>query len=367
MQFIHQLPEWPNFEWADAQLTTLVGDVRYQQGRLLGRMENFGFSLRKESSLATLTEDVVKSSAIEGEFLNPDQVRSSIARHLGLDIGGILPVATEVEGVVEMTMDATRNFKEPLTAERLFAWHSALFPSGRSGMRQITVGAWRTAASGAMQVVSGPLGNETVYFEAPNADRLQHEMDVFLKWFEADQPMDAVMKAGVAHVWFVTIHPFEDGNGRIGRALTDLLLARADCMGDRFYSMSASIERSRKEYYLQLERSQRGTLDITSWLVWFINCMRHALVGADQTLSKVLRKSRIWEVANNFQINARQRIVINRLIDDFEGKLTTSKYAKLAKCSEDTAYRDICALMEGGILVRNPGGGRSTSYELAEI
>jgi Fic family protein len=367
MQFIHEIPEWPKFDWTGAQLTTLVGDVRYMQGRLLGRMENLGFSLRNESSLATLTEDIVKSSAIEGEFLNPEQVRSSIARHLGIDIGGISPVAKEVEGVVEMMLDATQKFSEPLTAERLFGWHSALFPNGRSGMRKIETGAWRTAASGAMQVVSGPLGNEKVHFEAPHADRVENEMDVFLKWFEAKHPMDAVMKAGVAHLWFVTIHPFEDGNGRIGRALTDMLLARADGMADRFYSMSASIEGARKEYYLQLERSQRGTLDITSWLVWFINCMRHALSGADQTLSKVLRKSRIWEVANNTQINHRQRIVINRLFDDFEGKLTTSKYAKLAKCSDDTAYRDICALMDGGMLVKNPEGGRSTSYVFAEI
>lgn len=365
MRFIHEIPEWPNFNWTVP--TVLIGQVRHQQGRLLGRMENLGFDLCKESNLVTLTEDVVKSSAIEGEFLNPEQVRSSIARRLGIQTGDDIPVSRDIEGIVELMLDATQNYDQPLTADRLFAWHSALFPDGRSGMRKITVGAWRTAASGAMQVVSGPLGNEKIHFEAPHADRVESEMTAFLQWFETKHVMDPVMKAAIAHFWFVTIHPFEDGNGRIGRAITDLLLARADGMSDRFYSMSSQIEAERKEYYLQLERSQRGTLDITSWLEWFIRCMLHALTETEQKLSQILRKSRIWEVANRTLINDRQRKVINRLLDGFEGKLTTSKYAKLAKCSEDTALRDIRILLDSGILVQNPGGGRSTSYALVEM
>jgi Fic family protein len=359
------LPGWPNFDWTVP--TVLIGQVRHQQGRLLGRMENLGFDLCSESSLVTLTEDVVSSSAIEGEFLNPEQVRSSIARRLGIKTGDDIPVSRDVEGIVELMLDATQKFDQPLTAERLFAWHSALFPNGRSGMRKITVGAWRTAASGAMQVVSGPLGNEKIHFEAPHADRLKSEMAAFLEWFETKHVMDPVMKAAIAHFWFVTIHPFEDGNGRIGRAITDLLLARADGISNRFYGMSSQIEAERKEYYHQLERSQRGTLDITSWLEWFIKCMLHAITGAEQKLSTVLRKSKIWEIANRTQINDRQRKVINRLLDGFEGKLNTSKYAKLAKCSEDTALRDIRILLENGILVQNPGGGRSTSYALVEV
>lgn len=365
MRFIHKLPEWPKFDWTVPAV--LIGEVRHQQGRLLGRMGNLGFDLCKESNLVNLTEDVVKSSAIEGEFLNPDQVRSSIARRLGMASGENVAVSRDVEGIVELMLDATQNFDQPLTADRLFAWHSALFPGGHSGRRKITVGAWRTAASGAMQVVSGPLGNETVHFEAPHADRMESEMATFLQWFETRHVMDPVMKAAIAHFWFVTIHPFEDGNGRIGRAITDLLLARADGTSNRFYSMSSQIEAERKEYYVQLERSQRGTLDITSWLEWFIRCMLHALTGTEQNLSMVLRKSRVWEIANRTQINDRQRKVINRLLDGFEGKLNTSKYAKLAKCSEDTALRDIRILIENGILVQNPGGGRSTSYALVEI
>lgn len=329
-------------------------------------MENLGIDLSKESNLVTLTEDVVKSSAIEGEFLNPEQVRSSIARRLGIQAGDDLPVSRDVEGMVELMLDATQNFDQPLTAERLFTWHSALFPNGRSGMRKITVGAWRTAASGAMQVVSGQLENETVHFEAPHAHRLEAEMATFLKWFETDHPMDPVIKAAIAHFWFVTIHPFEDGNGRIARAITDLLLARADGMSERFYSMSSQIEAQRKEYYLQLERSQREDLDITGWLEWFFNCMLRTLSGTGQKLSTILRKSRIWETANRASINERQRTVINRLLDGFEAKLTTSNYAKLAKCSEDTALRDIRLLLDHGILEQNAGGGRSTSYALVE-
>ncbi len=364
MRFIHEMAEWPKFDWKVSELTALVGHVRFQQGRLLGRMEKLGFDLCKESNLVTLTEDVVKSSAIEGEFLNPGQVRSSIARRLGIKVDEVVPVNRDVEGIVDLMLDATQHYDQPLTAARLFGWHSALFPSGRSGMRKITVGAWRSAASGAMQVVSGPLGNEKIHFEAPHADRLEFEMATFLEWFEKKHFMDPVMKAAIAHFWFVTIHPFDDGNGRIARAITDLLLARADGMSDRFYSMSAQIEAERREYYLQLERSQRGTLDITDWLEWFIRCMSRALERTEQKLATIVYKSRVWEIANSGPVNERQRIVINRLLDGFEGKLTTKKYAILAKCSEDTALRDIRILLNRGILLQNLGGGRSTSYAL---
>ena len=330
-------------------------------------MEGLGFQLRNEASLATLTSDVVKSSAIEGEVLNPELVRSSIARRLGMDIGGAASINRDVEGIVEMMLDATQRFAEPLTAERLFGWHASLFPTGRSGMHKITVGAWRPAEIGAMQVVSGAIGRENVHFEAPTAEKLESEMTALIQWFESRDEMDPVLRAALAHLWFVTIHPFEDGNGRIGRAIADMALARADGAKERFYSMSSQIEAERKDYYLNLEQSQRGTLDVTSWMEWFLGCLERAIAGADETLSKVLRKAKIWDRVNQGLVNERQRAVINRLMDDFVGKLTSSKYAKLAKCSEDTALRDIRALIERGIFVQNEGGGRSTSYALVEL
>jgi Fic family protein len=345
----------------------VLAEVRHKQGRLLGRLEGLGFQLRNEASLATLTSDVVKSSAIEGEVLNPELVRSSIARRLGMDIGGAASINRDVEGIVEMMLDATQRFTEPLTAERLFGWHASLFPTGRSGMHKITVGAWRPAENGAMQVVSGAIGRENVHFEAPSAEKLESEMTALIQWFESRDEMDPVLRAALAHLWFVTVHPFEDGNGRIGRAIADMALARADGAKERFYSMSAKIEAERKDYYLNLEQSQRGTLDVTSWMEWFLGCLERAIAGADETLSKVLRKARIWDRVNQGLVNERQRAVINRLMDDFVGKLTSSKYAKLAKCSEDTALRDIRALMERGIFVQNEGGGRSTSYALVEL
>jgi Fic family protein len=366
MQYIHEIPEWPKFTWDVTKLTVLIGEVRYRQGRLLGQMKTLGFEIGTESSLVTLTEDVVKSSAIEGEILDPVEVRSSIARRLGMETGGGLPINRDVEGMVEMLLDATQNYELPLTSDRLFAWHSTLFPTGRSGMRKITVGAWRTEDSGPMQVVSGPLGDERIHFEAPHAGRLESEMAAFLEWFERNHVMDPIMKAAIAHLWFVTIHPFEDGNGRIGRAITDLLLARADGMPQRYYSMSSRISAERTDYYLKLERAQRGDLDITGWLEWFLKCALHALQGTDDQLSAVLRKGRIWEVPNRSHVNDRQRKVINRLLDGFEGPLTTSKYVKLAKCSDDTAQRDIRGMIKMGVLVLNSGGGRSTSYTLAE-
>jgi len=401
VKYIHEHPEWPRLQWEHARLLPLLAEIRHRQGRLLGRMEGLGFRLRAEANLTTLAADVIQSSAIEGEHLDAAQVRSSIARRLGLDFGGGVKASREVEGVVEMMLDATQKYAEPLTTERLFAWHAALFPTGRSGMRRITVGSWRPASAEPMQMVSGPIGRERVHFEAPAAKRLRREVATFLNWFETTQDMDPVLKAGVAHFWFVTLHPFEDGNGRISRAIADLALARAEGTGERFYSMSTRIEAEKQDYYLQLERSQKGGVDITAWLEWFLGCLGRAIAGAETGLAMVLKKartgfknrflktkpsnssknraacvpkwlfestSRTWERINSrIPVNERQRKVINRLLDGFEGKLSTSKYARLAKCSADTALRDIKLLLDQGILVQEEGGGRSTSYRLAEV
>lgn len=366
MAYIHEKPGWPEFTWNGETLAGLLAAVRHKQGRLLGKMEALGFDLRAEASLAVLTSDVVKSSAIEGEKLNPEEVRSSIARRLGLDVAGLPKAGRDVEGVVEMMLDGTRNFEKPLTKKRLFDWHASLFPTGRSGMSRITVGGWRKKEAGAMQVVSGPMGREKVHFEAPDADRLEAEMSRFIKWFNAPPATDPVLKAGIAHFWFVTIHPFEDGNGRIARAIADMALSRADGTKDRFYSMSSQIEAERKDYYLRLEAAQRGAVNITGWLDWFLGCLDRAIDGADGTLGAVLNKARMWQRINRRPVNERQRLVINRMLSGFKGFLSTSKYAKLAKCSTDTALRDIRELVERGILVQNPGGGRSTSYRLGE-
>jgi Fic family protein len=343
----------------------VLSALRYREGQLVGRIQGLGFDLRQEASLKTLTDDVVKSSAIEGASLNVEEVRSSIARRLGFDLGGLVPSSRDVEGIVEMMLDAAQKFAEPLSGERLFGWHTALFSTGRSGMQKIIIGAWRTKKDGAMQVVSGPYEREKVHFEAPAADRLQSEMTRFLDWFNKPSAIDPVLKAAIAHFWFVTIHPFEDGNGRIARAIADMALARADGSKERFYSMSAQIEAERKAYYNQLEAQQRGDLDITPWLNWFLNCLAHALDNADTTLEAVLYKARLWEKANRQPVTERQRRVINRMLEDgWKGYLNTSKYANLAKCSNDTALRDIRELLAGNILVQNPGGGRSTSYRL---
>jgi Fic family protein len=364
-QFIHEQPGWPSFHWDSGTLAAPLAAVRHKQGRLLGKMETLGFQEKAEASLATITADVVKSSAIEGEALNPDEVRSSIARRLGLDVGGLTKASRSVEGVVEMMLDATQNFDSELTADRLFGWHSALFPTGRSGMNRIAVSQWRPEGE-PMQVVSGPMGKETVHFQAPQAGMLEDEMSKFLAWFNEPPAMDPVLKAGIAHFWFVTIHPFEDGNGRLARAIADMALARADGTKDRFYSMSSQIEVERKEYYQGLETAQRGDLDITRWLEWFLACLDHAIDGAETGLAGVLTKARIWDRVNQRPVNERQRTVINRMLNGFQGFLTTSKYAKLAKCSTDTALRDIQELLDRGIIVKNPGRGRSTSYRLAE-
>jgi len=366
MRYIYERPAWPKLTWDSDALASPLAAVRHKQGRLLGRMEALGFDLRAEASLTVLTSDVVKSSAIEGAVLNPEEVRSSIARRLGLDVAGLPKAGRDVEGVVEMMLDATRNYEKPLTKKRLFDWHASLFPTGRSGMRKIKVGAWRGKEDGPMQVVSGPYGRERVHFEAPEAERLNSEMSGFIKWFNAPASVDPVLKAALAHFWFVTIHPFEDGNGRIARAIADMALARADGTKDRFYSMSSQIEAERKDYYLELERAQRGKLDITPWLDWFLGCLGRALDGAEAALSVVLNKAKLWQRVNRRPVNDRQRLVINRLLNGFKGFLTTSKYAKLAKCSTDTALRDIQELLARRILVQNPGGGRSTSYRLAD-
>ena len=366
MRFIYQHRGWPDFKWDISSLSSLLAEVRNTQGRLLGRMDGLGLPLRAQATLTTLTADVTKSSAIEGEFLNQEQVRSSIARKLGLDVAGMVSSSRDIDGIVEMMLDATQNFQQPLTCDRLFAWQAALFPTGRSGMIRITVGGWRTAESGPMQVVSGAIGRERVHFEAPAAERIAGEMDRFLMWLEQDQGLDPVLKAGIAHFWFVTIHPFEDGNGRIGRAIADLLLARSDGMAERFYSLSSQIEAERTGYYEKLEACQRGGLDITIWLRWFLECFGRALKGAEGLLEEVLRKARLWERINHGPVNDRQRGVVNRLLDGFDGKLTSSKYSKLAKCSTDTALRDIQDLVGRGVLLQSSSGGRSTSYELVE-
>lgn len=367
--WIHQHSEWPHFTWDANSLSNKLAEVRNRQGYLLGRMESLGFHLKQEAGMEMLTDEIVKSSAIEGEQLNPQEVRSSVARYLGVPVAGLIPSSRYVDGMVEMVLDATKNCHQPLTKERLFGWQAALFPTGRSGMQPITVGNWRTAYSGTMQVVSGPIGRETIHFEAPHADRLEQEMTSFLTWFEShDNSVDPVLKAGVAHLWFVTIHPFEDGNGRIARAITDMALARAESVPYRFYSLSAHMELERKDYYRYLEVQQRSTPEITQWLAWFVDCLGRAIASADDALGRVLLKARLWNIINQYSINERQRNIINRMLDHgFKGYMSTSKYAKMAKCSTDTALRDIQNLKAYGILIQNPGGGRSTSYSLQKM
>jgi Fic family protein len=365
MSYIWQHNQWPDLRWDGDSLAKLLTHVSREQGRLLGKMEGLGFNLRTEAHLRTLTEDVVKSSEIEGERLPPDQVRSSIARRLGMDVAGLVSADRNVEGVVEMTIDATSRYAEPLTQQRLFDWHAALFPTGRSGMRTIKVSGWREDASEPMQVVSGPIGREKVHYEAPPAARVPDEMQRFLEWFAKPAVMDPLLVAGVAHLWFVTIHPFEDGNGRIARAITDMAFARSEGTGQRFYSMSGQIRRERNDYYDALERTQKKSdTDITRWQIWFLECLLRAIEGAHGTLAAVLNTARFWERFAKEPLNERQIKVLNLLLDGFDGKLTSSKWAKLTKSSQDTAYRDIVDLVERGALQKDPSGGRSTSYSL---
>jgi Fic family protein len=366
--YIYQRRGWPEFTWDKKALDQLVSNLHHKQGRLTGRMEGLGFSLRSEAILQTLTLDALKSNEIEGEILNQDQVRSSIARRLGLDVAGLIPADRKVDGVVEMLLDATQNYHSKLTEKRLFDWHAALFPLGRSGMHQITVAGWRNNKAGLMQVVSGAIGHERVHFEAPEAALLSQEMENFIRWFNEDSnPIDPVLKAAIAHLWFVTVHPFDDGNGRIGRTIADMLLARADGSSQRFYSMSVQIQKERNSYYHILEKIQKGDLDITEWLEWFLACLDRALSTSEETLTLILTKARYWEIFSGKEISSRQRLMLNKLLDGFEGKLTSSKWAKITKSSHDTALRDIQDLIDKEILVKETSGGRSTSYVLIDI
>jgi Fic family protein len=362
--YIWEQAEWPSLTWDEPSLAPLLARAHREQGRLLGKMESLGFDLRSEAHLRTLTEDVVKSSEIEGEKLDSDQVRSSIARRLGMDIGGLVAIDRNVEGIVELMLDATGGYTKPLTAERLFGWHAALFPTGRSSMSKIIVGDWRDDAAGPMQVVSGPTGKQRVHYQAPSAARVPREMKQFLKWFANPGDTDRLLVASLAHLRFVTIHPFDDGNGRIARAVADMALARAEGTAQRFYSMSAQIRRERNDYYQMLEQTQKGDLDITPWQEWFLSCLLRAIAGAQEMLGGVLTKARFWERFAKEPLSARQIKVLNKLLDGFDGKLTTSKWAKLVRCSQDAAYRDILDLVERGALKKDVGGGRSTSYSL---
>ncbi|NDW19600.1 Fic family protein [Dysgonomonas sp. 216] len=359
--YIHQHKNWTNFTWDNNKLLTLLANVRHLQGRLLGQMENLGFKLKEEAVLSTLTLDVLKSTEIEGEILNKDQVRSSIARKLGLEVSGLVDSPRDVDGVVEMMLDATQNYMQSITTKRLFGWHAALFPTGYSGMYKIEVGKYR---NGDMQVVSGAMGKEKIHYEAPEANQVESEMNTFLEWFNNTSETDPVLKAAIAHFWFVTVHPFDDGNGRIARAITDMQLARSDGSPQRFYSMSSQILTERKKYYEILEKTQRGTSDITNWLVWFLSCLENALINSGEVLDSVLVKAKFWEKHSQTSLNDRQRFMLNKLLDGFDGKLTSSKWAKMAKTSQDTAIRDIQDLMDKGILRKEAQGGRSTNYEL---
>ena len=369
MRYIHQKQGWPEFTWDAKVLLEKLVTIGHKQGRLIGRMEGLGFSLQNEATLVNLTAEVIKSSEIEGEILDHDQVRSSIARRLGMDIAGLVPSDRSVDGVVEVMIDATQHFKKPLSEQRLFNWHAALFPTGRSGMQPITVGGWRKNKPDApMQVVSGALGKEKVHFEAPASALLKKEMKQFLHWLNIASDMQPVLKAGIAHFWFVTIHPFDDGNGRLARTITDMLLARADNTAQRFYSMSTQIRKERNAYYDVLERSQKGTLNITAWLDWFLSCLERSLDAAEKVSALVLRKSRYREWLATKTMNVRQRTTVNKLLDEeLFGKLTTSKWAKMNKCSADTALRDITTLIEQGVLEKDDAGGRSAGYRLADI
>ncbi len=360
-KYIYQYNNWPHFTWDEQEIQVLLGKVRHLQGKLFGQMSALGFSLKEEAILSTLTLDVLKTSEIEGEELNYEQVRSSIARRLGINYAGMIYSGREVEGVVEMMLDATQYYLKPLDEERIFAWHAALFPTGRSGMQKIDTGSYR---NGEMQIVSGPMGKEKIHYQAPHSSQVKGEMDVFLNWFNDNTKIDMVLKAGIAHFWFIIIHPFDDGNGRIARALSDLLLARSEDSSQRFYSLSSQVLLERKVYYEILQKVQFSNGDITEWLIWFLNCLYRALVATEETTQKVVHKAEFWDKHKETILNARQRLMLNKLLDGFYGKLKTSKWAKITKCSADTALRDIKDLIEKGILKQEESGGRSTNYEL---
>ncbi|MEG9862751.1 MAG: Fic family protein [Parvularculales bacterium] len=365
--WVHELENWTNFKWDSEALASKLANVRYRQGLLLGRMEGLGFDL-EEVSLNTLTDDVVKSSAIEGVNLNRQKVRSSIARRLGINVGGLVSSGRDEDGIVEMMLDATQNFSEPLTKERLCNWHATLFPDGTSDGQKIRTGDWRKERDGPMQVVSGDYGKERTHYVAPDANRLEEEMQEFLEWFDNDPDIDPVLKVGIAHYWFVAIHPFEDGNGRIGRAICDMALARADGTPKRYFSLSSQIEAETQHYYSHLDKQGRlGSSDLTGWLSWYLDCLERAIANAEKTISNALSKGELWGTIDPSTVNERQQLIINRMLEkNFVGHMNTSKYAKMAKCSNDTALRDIKELKDRGILVQNPGGGRSTSYRLPD-
>lgn len=363
--YIHQLKQWPNFTWDASDLALLLSEVHLKQGKLLGQLEKLGFDLQNEAVLQTLTKDVIKTSEIEGEKLDHDQVRSSIARRLGIEIDGSIPSDRDVDGIVEMMLDATQNYNAELTADRLFRWHSSLFPAGRSGMVKIVVGRWReNEKNDPMQVISGAMGKEKVHYQAPDSVLLANEMQQFMDWFNNEMSLDPIIKAGIAHLWFLTIHPFDDGNGRISRTIADMQLARADQTARRFYSMSAQIRLEQKKYYDILEKTQSGSLDITLWLSWFLNCLNSAIDATAITLNSVMLKSKILGKVEADTLNERQKLMLAKFLDGFDGKLTSSKWAKIAKCSQDTAARDIQDLVNKAILVKDSAGGRSTNYLL---
>lgn len=361
--YIWQQTDWPDFTWDDAKLSYKLGRVRGLQGRLVGRMSALGFDLKNSAMLDALTADITKSSEIEGEILNVDQVRSSVARHLGIEIEGLPEADRYIDGVVQVMIDATQNYMQPLTAERFFNWHAALFPTGRSGVYKITVADWRQGAE-PMQVISGAMGKEKIHYQAPDSDHVPYQMKLFLEWVNGNQKIDPVLKAAIAHLWFVTIHPFDDGNGRISRTITDLFLARADEMPHRFYSMSAEIRKQRKGYYEMLEKTQKGSLDITNWLEWFLDCLEAALLDTEKSISTILQKAAFWDKYRLVSMNERQIKMVNLFWDGFDGKLTSSKWAKITKCSPDTALRDIQDLITKGVFRKTDEGGRSTNYEL---
>jgi len=363
--YIHELKDWPDFSWDIEKLAEPLAAVQQKQGRLLGKMEALGFKIQEEANLGVRTRDVLKTSEIEGELLDPEQVRSSLARRLQMKIPGLRTSSQKVDGVVEMTLDASKNYAGKLTRERLFSWHSSLFADSTSGAFAITVGAWRQAKLDPMQVVSGPIGGgrQRVHFEAPPAKSVPSEMRKFIQWFEHSNG-NLILKSGVAHLWFLTVHPFEDGNGRIARALADMLLARSDENSQRFYSMSAQISKERKQYYEILEKTQKNSLDLTKWLSWYLGCFERAIDSAEDLQESVLKKARFWESASKLNLNERQKKILNRMLDGFDGNLTSSKWAKIAKCSQDTAHRDILELIELSLLKKEDGGGRSTAYNL---
>lgn len=363
-KYIYEYKDWTDFTWQDSVINSIFGEVRLMQGKIIGQMNALGFSAKEEATLTALTLDVVKSSEIEGELLNYEQVRSSIARRLGINSAGIVKSSRHIEGIVEMMLDATQRYDLPLTEERLFGWHAALFPTGFSGPYKIEVGCYRT---GEMQVVSGAMGKEKIHYEAVNPEFVKAEMKTFLTWFNNDNTLDLVLKAAIAHFWFIIIHPFDDGNGRIGRAITDMLLARAEGSGERFYSMSSQILEERKLYYAVLQKVQHSTNDITEWLNWFLHCLKNAMLATENTTQQILRKAEFWKLHEKTSINERQRKVLNMLFDNFEGKLQSSKWAKINKISSDTALRDIKDLIEKGILRQTNEGGRSVNYELVDF